>query len=544
MYSKVELINNPYEQRLRILINGESVSVYSNLEKYMDEPFCYWCDKILQSIYEECNNGEFNLHFSSRSEEMKVMEKLAQQFPYCRQYSSSPLVRKTPLLERLKDLNTLVKKVRSSGYRVFSKEVLFIIPENLEDFRNDLTELEVKNSYCSINSSVISYQDYYRKHPETDVIILLIDNKTVDDVVNRLGISHDFCICIDDRTEFKSKKGNIFIYKSTKDELFNTIFECLLLSPLMEMFHSCLSTLSSDIVNKYANEVNKLQSTSLSVIPFPESQTIELGRSVRIGFKTDIPGYEIKNTDLNFTYSDKGIIRCNGLFVEGLGVGKTTLNIIREGEQLPCAAVDYTVIKRNRITELKLEDDSIVLGKGDHYKMNYSFLPEDADNESSIEWNSDDTSVVDIDKSGYLRAVGTGNCTIRCSAEQVSAKCRCKVKPYLQSITVDTPEMEMIYGASTEIKVSISPQNCIDDKLNFTSMNMQIVNMVGRTAKAIGCGTTKIVIQNERETIRKEIIVNVMTEKEYKKLLKQREKNNSAMKNKPKGLLARLFGKK
>ena len=544
MYSKVELINNPYKQRLRILINGEAVSVYSNLEKYMDEPFYYWCDKILQSIYEECNNGEFSLHFSSRSEEMKVMEKLAQQYPYCRQYSSSPLIRKTPLLERLKDLNTLVKKTRNSGYRTFSKETLFIIPESLEDFRDDLTELEVKNSYCSISSSVVSYKDYYRKHPEADVIILLIDNKTVDDVLNRLGISHDFCICIDDRTGFKSKKGNMFIYQSTKDELFNTIFECLLLFPLMEMFRSCLSTLSSDIVNKYADSVNKLQSTSLSVIPLPESQTIELGRSVRIGFKTDIPGYEIKNTDLNFTYSNKGIIRCNGFVVEGLGPGKATLNVIMEGEQLPCATVDYTVIKRNRIIELKLEDDSIVLGEGDRYKINYSFLPADADNESSIEWNSDDVSVVTVDKSGCLRAVGTGSCTIRCYAEQISANCRCRVKPYLQSITVDKTNIEMIYGTSTEIKVSIFPQNCIDDKLNFTSMNMQIVNMVGRTVKAIGCGTTKIVIQNERETIRKEIIVNVMTEKEYQKILKQREKNNSAMKDKPKGLFARLFGKK
>lgn len=66
----VELINNPYTQRLQILINGESVSVYSNLEKYMDEPFTYWCDRILQTIYEECNYGDFRLHFSSREEEL------------------------------------------------------------------------------------------------------------------------------------------------------------------------------------------------------------------------------------------------------------------------------------------------------------------------------------------------------------------------------------------------------------------------------------------------------------------------------------------
>ena len=52
MVTRVELINNPYKQQLRILMNGEAVSVYSNLEKFMDEPFSYWCDRILEG-YEE-----------------------------------------------------------------------------------------------------------------------------------------------------------------------------------------------------------------------------------------------------------------------------------------------------------------------------------------------------------------------------------------------------------------------------------------------------------------------------------------------------------
>ena len=87
METRVELINNPYMQRLCILINEEAVSVYSNLEKYMDEPFCYWCDRILDDIYEECNRGVFRLHFRSRREELEIMEKLVRNYPYCVQPS-------------------------------------------------------------------------------------------------------------------------------------------------------------------------------------------------------------------------------------------------------------------------------------------------------------------------------------------------------------------------------------------------------------------------------------------------------------------------
>ena len=205
----------------------------------------------------------------------------------------------------------------------------------------------------------------------------------------------------------------------------------------------------------------------------------------------------------------------------------------------------YSVIRRNRIEELRLEEDSLTIGEGDFARLSVSYLPVDADNADTIQWSSDQESVAKVDGSGGVRGIARGSCTIRCFADQVSASCRCTVKPHLQTISVEEQELEMIYGQERELKIDLKPENCIDDRIVISSMNMQIVNVVGRSLKAIGTGQTRIVIQNSQETVRREITVTVLTEKEYKSRQKQKQKQkekaagNQAGK---KGLLSKLFG--
>ena len=343
---------------------------------------------------------------------------------------------------------------------------------------------------------------------------------------------------IQDEIEVSAKD----LYESKEDTLFDIIFECLLLSPLMELFLSCIQTLSSEIREQYCEKIEELQSMELKVIPIPEKTVIEVGKSSRIQFKTDIEGYEVKSTQFHYTYSQKGIIRCNGLLVEGLKEGKAILHICKEGENSPCASVEYSVIKRNRIEELKLEDTAILLGEGDSTKLKVTYFPVDADNVHLIEWKSDNEKIAKVDSSGIVRAIAKGSCTIRCLAEQVSVSCRCNVKPHLKSISVEAEEIEMIYGQETEIKIQLFPENSVDSQIIFSSMNMQVANVVGRTLKAVGVGKTKIVIQNKQETIRTELFVSVYTEKEYDKLQKQREKSSMETSvTKKKGFFSKLF---
>lgn len=541
MRTSVEILNNPYTQRLRVLINGETVSVYSNLEKYMDEPFSYWCDKILDSIYEECNGENFSLHFCSRKEETDIMKKIVQDCTYCSQYYSSLHMRSTTLLERIKSLNNIIKKAQSSEYQTFRNETLFVIQDSLKRFETNLSDFELKNSFCQIVPRVMFMQDYGKKKYEADTVFFIGDKTSVNKCLQYIKTGKVFGIELGESKGFKGKINDIFVYESTEQTLLDIIFECLLFSPLLDMFRLCIKTMTPGLKRKFSDQIEELQSIEYKVIPVPENTTIEVGRSSRIHFKTDIEGYDVKLSQLHYSYNDENIIYCNGLLVEGLKEGTTTLYIFKEGDQIPCANVKYTVIKRNRIKELKLEDDYLTIGEGDRIKLNLMYLPADADNANSIEWKSEDEKIAKVDNSGYVVGISRGSCIVRCFAEQISTTCRCTVKPHLKAILAEEREIEMIYGQERELKIDLKPENCIDDKIIVSSIDMQIVNVVDRTLKAIGIGTTRVIIQNVQETVKAEIIVCVITEAEYRNRQKGREKSLETVKKK-KGWLSKLFG--
>ena len=543
MPSRIELINNSYVQRLQVLRNGEPVSEYSSIKRYMDQPFCDWCDKIFDVIYEEYNNEPFFLHFSSRREELQIMEVLSQKYSYCLQYSSSPTENTDSLQKRMTALSSILK--HSLVYtRIFKHSALFILPESMRGLEAELRTMTVKNSFCQIETDVKFYKDARIDNNFVGTIFLLVDEENnVEDVMSRLNLNRDFGIQFSRsvKSSFVSKSGNMFIYRTNENELFQTIFDCLMLRPLLEIFRSCIAELPSEIANRNVTDLEKLQSISAKIIPIVESNVIELGRSIRIRFESDMPDYRINVSQLNFVYSEKDVIKCNGLVIEGLREGTSSMYIYRQGENDPFSGLEFRVIKRNRITDLFLEHSDIVIGEGDKFRLGLKYEPLDADNIDKITWQSDSPEIVKIDLHGNVQGIKRGTCVIRCFAEQVSSSCRCVVKPHLKKIVPSESEIDIIRGNSEAIYIRLSPENCIDDEIVFSSMDMRVANVIGRRVQAVDFGTTKIVIQNRNETVRADVIVNVVSEREYRKRQKRKLKEQSSSGG-SKGWIARLLG--
>lgn len=540
MYPEVELINNPYTQRLRVLINGKAASEYTGMERFIGEPFVYWCDKIFEALYEECNRQPFSLCFSSREEERAVMEKLSEDCKYCVQYSGIPLVRDTPLLERMKSLNKLVRGFRSSDYHTFQHTAMFVLPPSLYSLERDLLDMEVKNSFCRVTPEVLRLDDFARYTPRADSIFFIGDAAAVERFWRTNSEKADFIIRLTDipSHSFSEKRGRSYVYDSGSDAVFETVFECLLLGALMQMFVGCVNSLSPDVRRENARFLDQIQSVDQGIVPQPEATTIEAGHSSRIKFNSDINGGTIDLNSLRFTYNPENIIRCNGLLVEGLAPGHAALLVYREGEHIPSARVDYSVVLRNRITKLALSETSLLMGVGDIVTLESTYLPVNADNVSAIQFVSDHPEIASVSGVGRVRAVARGTCTIQCFAERVSARCQCTVKPLLEEICPEVEHIDMIYGETSELKLTLFPSDCVDSELMLSSMDMSIVNVVGCMLTAVGLGSTRVIIQNCRETVRAEISVCVMTEKEYRKM--QKMKDSPPKKG---GWLSALFGR-
>ena len=151
MISRVEIINNPYIRKMRILINGEAPSAFGPLDKFFNEPFLYWCDRIFPELEKELNGGRFTLHFESRIEEIRILEKISQQYPICTQFSYREILRNTPLIDRMAFLNQLLKNQIPESYAIV-KKVLFIVPDGEQKIFEEIKELKIENCYCRIEN--------------------------------------------------------------------------------------------------------------------------------------------------------------------------------------------------------------------------------------------------------------------------------------------------------------------------------------------------------------------------------------------------------
>ena len=226
-------------------------------------------------------------------------------------------------------------------------------------------------------------------------------------------------------------------------------------------------------------------------------------------FKSDIDDQIISGTKFHYSYNPDGIVHCDGFAVEGLSEGEVTMNVHREGDAIPCASINFKVVRRNRIKKIFLEKNDILLGENHSYRIKFSYKPQDADNVHLIEWHSDNKNVANIDKYGIVTAKKEGICTISCFAERVVAKCRITVKPMLQDIVLEEDDIVLQYGETHELKVHCLPKNALDNQLRISSMDMRIVNILGNKIHGTGEGSVRVIVSNSSETVRKEITVKV-----------------------------------
>lgn len=533
MITKVEIYNNPYAHKVRILIDRKAPSAYSPLEKFVDEPFLYWHKRIFDELEKELNGGQYTLFFESRKEEIPVMEKLALAHPLCRQFTSREIMRNTPLIKRMASLSSLLKNSGITGFRHFTKKALFILPDGERRLQDEIREINVENRYCKIESSSVQLSSFSKRAGAADILFLVSRPEQAESLLKKGVISSGFMIILSDHTGYEKTEGNIPVFHTTGDDFFDTVFDCFILGPLSDVFYDCIGSLPEDVRTRYKNELELLQSTSVRITAKPESMTIEKGKSISIRFEGDIEGYKISDSDLEFAYREKGVLRCNGLRVDGLRAGSTVMYVYLKGERDPCTSIKLNVIERNRVTDLTIEDKSVIIGEGDSFSLGWNYNPPDADNLSKVEWSSENPSVLKIDQKGRIRALSAGESMIRITCEQVSDKTLVHVLPHIEDIAVGHSEIVTYPGGSLVIEAHTVPEVTIEGGLKMAVMDARIANAVSGRLEAFATGETVLVIQDKKERLRKEIPVRVISEKQYKKKYETRSK---------KGFLSALFG--
>lgn len=503
----VEMCFDPYSCSTQILINGRSPSEYSSLIQYMTEPLYLWFSHLFDLLYGEIND-KFSLIFMGRKFDADILKYLATKNDNCISFKHRSFMTDTPLQKRMILLNEVIKKggINVNRQRI---DVDFILSN--QKFRNYIDELEIRNKFCYIEKHIFTVNEYNNlKTPSRYMFIICDDfsltNKT--DCKAKCG----FVLKENISKSFISFKDNLcYLYMKGNDDIFETLFECLLYAPLCDAFVKCISSLDENRSIIYTDSFRILTAIKpLVKVDFPEE--VELGKSINIKVYTEPPTGE--PPEISFEYDRSGIVNCTNQRIEGIREGIVNILLYEKGSNMAFALKQVKVKKRNRITSLLLSDTNLLLGEGDHKPLSVSYFPENADNSKTIEWLSTDDSIATISSNGNVRAVSAGRCQIICSAENISVRTEVEVKPYLTDLVIENLNtndiIEITLDREIELDISPLPKNAIDKGYQISSSNIMVINTFGTTIHPVSIGEAEVLVYNTTKRIQKSIRIKVV----------------------------------
>jgi len=149
--------------------------------------------------------------------------------------------------------------------------------------------------------------------------------------------------------------------------------------------------------------------------------------------------------------------------------------------------VDSTI----NVTGIKVDKTTASLKYGESIKVNATITPSNATNKN-VTWTSSDTSLVTVDSSGNIKAVGNKNGSSTVTVKTVDGGYSAIIKVSVSSIKVtgvslNKSSVTLQYGSSTKLTATVSPGNAANKNVTWTSSNTSLVTVDGSgNIKAVG----------------------------------------------------------
>ena len=240
-------------------------------------------------------------------------------------------------------------------------------------------------------------------------------------------------------------------------------------------------------------------------------KTINVGDKTRI-IATVKPD-DATDKELIWETSDPSIatVDKNGV-VRGLKPGKVTITVkTKDGKVKATCEVE---IKPIEVQEIELNPHNMSVKVGSTSQIVAVISPDNATDKELI-WETSDSSVATVDSNGKVKGMQPGIATITAKTKdgKVKATCTVEVKTVTIEVTdinLNTNELSMQLGSTSQLIATIEPENATDRELIWESSDPSIAT-VDSTGKVTGVkiGTTTITVKTKDGKVKATCTVNV-----------------------------------
>lgn len=155
--------------------------------------------------------------------------------------------------------------------------------------------------------------------------------------------------------------------------------------------------------------------------------------------------------------------------------------------------------------------DAITIGVNETKQL--SALNKKDNSKTTVIWSSSDPSVVSVDYDGKLTGIadGTAKITATTPDEAYTATCMVTVSSVLANIFFETSNIDMEKGTEITLTPILTPANIKNVKLTWMSDNPKVATVNNGVVKAVGNGSTSIIVSDETNLHTAVCIVSVTT---------------------------------
>lgn len=256
-----------------------------------------------------------------------------------------------------------------------------------------------------------------------------------------------------------------------------------------------------NVVDKVALNNISLSKSSLN-LKEGESQNLTINYS---------PGNATKKK-VSWSSSNKDVAEVdNNGNITAKKAGTTVITVVSNdgGYTSQCTVLVEAISKS--VVSISLDKTELKLQVGDEDTLNVKFNPDYAENKK-VSWSSSNKKVVKVDD-GKIIAVSAGTAEIKVISEDGNKEAVCNVTVVsepLKSISFGDEQLNVYVDSKTKLDIVADPVGAVLEDAIWSSSNESVAIVEDGIVLAKSIGSTTVTVSNSDESIKAEIIINVM----------------------------------
>lgn len=130
------------------------------------------------------------------------------------------------------------------------------------------------------------------------------------------------------------------------------------------------------------------------------------------------------------------------------------------------------------VTSISIDYTDVTMKIGEKFRLTAEVLPIDA-TDKSVTWISSNTSVVTVDESGMLTAVGSGSAAVLVQSNDSGVTAMCNVSVYqpVETVTMNYTEMTVRKGTIFWLYATAGPDNAVNKTILWTTNDPNVATV-------------------------------------------------------------------